>query len=123
MSSITLQPQLMEQLEKIASERDVRPGELVESALRTYLRQLDREKIKAEVAAFQAMHTELAEQYMGEYVAIHDGGVVDHDRDFRALHSRVRQRFGRQAVLLRRVEAGPDREWTFRSPRFERGDP
>jgi len=34
------------------------------------------------------------------------------------LHSRIRQRFGRQPVLLRCVEAGPERVLVFRSPRY-----
>ncbi len=46
MYPITLQPQLMEQLEQVASEQAVRPEELVESAVRAYLRQIEREKIK-----------------------------------------------------------------------------
>ncbi len=123
MSTITLQPQLMEQVEQVASERAVRPGELLETAVRTYLRQLDREKIRAEAEAFRSMHAELAEKYLGQYVAIHNGKVIDHDEDFQSLHSRIRQRFGRQPVLLRRVEAEPERVWLFRSPRFERGQP
>lgn len=69
------------------------------------------------------MHAELAEKYLGQYVAIHNGKVVDHDKDFHSLHSRIRQRFGRQPVLLRRVEAEPERVLAFRSPRLERGQP
>ena len=123
MSTITLQPQLMEQLKQVASERAVRPKELLETAVRTYLRQLEREKIKAEAEAFRAMHAELVEKYLGQYVAIRNGKVVDHDEDFQSLHSRIRQRFGRRPVLLRRVEVEPERVWVFRSPRFERGQP
>ena len=39
-----------------------------------------------------------------------------------ALHRRIRKRFGRTAILLRRVDSEPERVLTFRSPRFERGD-
>lgn len=119
MSLITLQPQLMEQLEQVASEQAVRPEELVESAVRAYLRQIEREKIKAEAAAFRALHAGLTETHLGRYVAIHNGKVVDDDIDFQSLHSRVRRRFGRQPVLLRRVETEPERELVFRSPRLE----
>ena len=119
MSTITLQPRLVEQLEQVAAQRSVEAQELIETAVRTYLRQVEREKIKAEARTFRSMHTELAEKYLGQYVAIHNGKVIDHDEDFQALHSRIRQRFGRQPVLLRRVEAGPERVLTFRSPQFE----
>ena len=53
--------------------------------------------------------------------AIHNGKVVDHDQDFQSLHSRIRQRFGRQPVLLRRVEAEPERVWTFSAGTFSTG--
>ena len=119
MSTITLQPRLVEQLEQVAAQRSVEAQELIETAVRAYLRQVEREKIKAEAEAFRSMHAELAEKYLGQYVAIHNGKVIDHDEDFQALHSRIRQRFGRQPVLLRQVKSEPERVLTFRSPQFE----
>ncbi len=122
-TTITLQPRLVEQLEQVAVQRSVEAKELVEAAVRAYLRQMEREKIKAEAEAFCSMHAELAEKYLGQYVAIHGGKVVDHDEDFQTLHSRIRQLFGRQPVLLRQVEVEPERVLTFHSPRLERGQP
>jgi len=98
----------------------VMPDELLETAVRAYLRQVEREQIETEAAAFRVMHDELRRQFLGQYVAIYRGEVVDHDLDFQLLHSRIRQRYGRQPVLLRRVEIEPERAMTFRSPRFER---
>jgi hypothetical protein len=123
MSTITLQPRLVEQLEQVAAHRSVEAEELIEAAVRAYLRQMERETIKAEAEAFRSMHDKLAEKYLGQYVAIHGGKVVDSDEDFQALHGRIRQRFGRRPVLLRRVEAEQERVLTFRSPRLERGQP
>lgn len=73
-----------------------------------------------EVAAFRAMHTQLREQYEGQYVAIHDGEVVDHDQDRLALYERIEKRYPDQFVLMRPVGPQPDREFHFRSPRLER---
>ena len=123
MSTITLQPLLVEQLEQVAVQRSVEAEELIEAAVRTYLRQVERETIKAEAEAFRSMHAKLAEKYLGQYVAIHGGKVVDSDEDFQVLHGRIRQRFGHQPVLLRQVEIKPERVLTFRSPRLERGQP
>ena len=123
MSTLTLQPELLERLEQAAALRSVIPEALLDAAVRTYLRQIEYERIQTEAQAFSAMHDELAKQFLGQYVAIHQGRVVDHDLDFQALHARVRQRYGRQPVLLRRVEACPERTLTFRSPRFESGRP
>ena len=120
MLTLTLQSELVEQLESVAAERSVMPDELLETAVRAYLRQVEREQIETEAAAFRVMHDELRRQFLGQYVAIYRGEVVDHDLDFQLLHSRIRQRYGRQPVLLRRVEIEPERAMTFRSPRFER---
>jgi hypothetical protein len=123
MATITLQTQLIERLKQVAAEQAMNPEELLETAVRSYLRQIEREKIKAEAEAFRSMHAELTEKYPGQHVAIHAGKVIDHDEDFQALHSRIRQRFGRQPILIRRVEAEPERVLVFRSPRLERSQP
>jgi predicted transcriptional regulator len=120
MSTITLSPQLINELEQVAEEQAVKPEEILENAVRVYLRQLEHKKIKSEAEAFRIMHVELAKQYLGQFVAIHNGQLVDHDEDFQALHSRIRQRFGRQPILLRRVTIEPERVLIMRSPRLER---
>lgn len=117
---LTLQPDLLEQLESAAVERSVIANELLEIAVRAYLRQIEQEQIEAEVTAFRAMHDGLRKQFNGQYVAINHGQVVDYDPDFQTLHSRIRHRYGRRPVLLRRVGEEPERELSFRSPRFER---
>jgi len=122
MSTITLQPNLVEDLERLAAQQHAEPEEVVEIALRRYMRQVQEQKIRKEAEAFHAMHSELVAQYLGQVVAIHEGQVVDHDEDFVALHRRIRERFGRTAVLLRRVGPKPERVLTFRSPHFERGE-
>jgi hypothetical protein len=121
MLAITIQPQLKERLEQLASEQSTRPEKLLERLVRDYLHRAERDSIRAEIQAFHRMHDRLVEKYLEQYVAIYHGDVVDQDHDFQALHSRVRQRFGRQPVLLRRVAPDPQREWVFRSPRVERG--
>jgi metal-responsive CopG/Arc/MetJ family transcriptional regulator len=118
---ISLQADLTEDLEKLAARQRVSPDEIIATALRRYIRQLQEQKIEEEAEAFRAAHAELVTQYQGQVVALHEGQVVDHDEDFVALHRRIRSRFGHTAVLLRRVGPEPERALTFRSPRFERG--
>jgi hypothetical protein len=65
-------------------------------------------------------HSQLLPEFRNEHVAFHQGKLVDHDKDFQALHRRIRQQFGRQPVLLRQVTGEAERTWTFRSPRLER---
>lgn len=119
MSIVTLQSDLAERLEETAAQREIEPNDLLDLAVRSYLRQIDRETIRAEAEAFRTMHSELIAQYLGKYVAIHRREVVDVDGDFQALHTRIRSRFGQLPVLLRQVEQEPERTLVFRSPRFE----
>ena len=120
MNAIQLEHSLMQQVEQVAAEQTATPAQIVETAVRAYLRQLDRARIKTEAEAYHAMHTELVKQYLKQYVAIYNGQLVDQDKDFQQLHTRIRQRFGRQPVLIRRVEAQPEHELLFRSPQLER---
>ena len=119
MSPVNLQPDLIERLEETAAERDIPTDDLLDLAVRSYLRQIDRETIQSEAEAFRSMHIQLLEKFPDQYVAIHRKTVVDADADFQLLHSRIRSRFGQLPVLLRRVEEDSERTLVFRSPRFE----
>jgi hypothetical protein len=121
MSTITLSPQLMDELKQVATEQAVEAEELLEDAVRAYLRQIEREKIKAEAEAFRRMHPLLVKEHLGQYVAVHNGQLIDYDEDFQALHNRIRQQYGRRPVLLRQVTREPVRVLLMRSPRLERG--
>lgn len=123
MTTINLKPDLAEQVEFLASKSQTSAEAFVDKALRTYLVQFRREKIRAETEAFNQQHEELLAKYSGQYVAIHNGLVIDHDQDLRTLHLRVFNRLGHIPVLLKQVTNEPDRELVFRSPRFERGVP
>ncbi|MEZ4656991.1 MAG: hypothetical protein R2911_05415 [Caldilineaceae bacterium] len=87
MATINLQPALMKQLEALAVEHTTTTEEVLESAVRAYLREIDRKQIKTESAAFAAMHEALVKTYLGQHVAMHHGEVVDHDPDFQTLHA------------------------------------
>lgn len=123
MTTVTLQPDLMERVEQIAADQSISSDELLEVAVRAYIRQVERDRIKVEADAFHKMHAMLAEQHLGQYVAIFQGQLVDYDSDFQSLHTRIRQRYAREPVLLRRVETRPERELVFRSPRLEQPAP
>jgi len=92
---------------------------LLDQAVREYLDRLAEQKIIAESKAFRAMHAELLQQYRGEYVAVHDGKVVDHDEDICALNRRIRARYGHRAVLLQQVTERPEIELVIKSPKLE----
>ncbi len=120
METISLKSDLAEQIRFLANRNQTSTEAFVDKALRVYISQFRREKIRAETEAFNQQRKKLLAKYPGEYVAIHNGQVIDNDQDLRTLHLRVFDRLGHTPVLLKQVTNEPDRELVFRSPHFER---
>lgn len=119
MGVIDLSPRLLEQVERLAQWQQVTVEAVTARALSDYLDRLEWEKLEAEMAAFQAQLPALLDTYPDEYVAMHEGRVIDHDVDLRALHSRVYATMGPIPVLLQKVTATPTPDILIRSPRLE----
>ncbi len=77
-----------------------------------------RDRMNREVAAFESMHEALEESYLGQFVAIRQGKVIDADADEQALIVRVRERFPADVILFRKVQETLPPVLVFRSPRF-----
>ncbi len=120
MTTVTLNPELVQQIENWSSQEGGDAQSFVEKAVRTYLGQMRQEKIRTETEAFNEQYDMLKANYAGQYVAVHQGKVIDHDTDIRSLHLRVYEQLGRTPVLLKQVMDEPERELHFRSPRLER---
>ncbi|MCE7989475.1 MAG: hypothetical protein DYG89_50630 [Caldilinea sp. CFX5] len=71
-----------------------------------------------EIAAYHKLHPVLWQKYPKHHVALFHGEVVDHDGDGVALSLRIYQRFPDETVLIRQVEATPEREIRMPSTRF-----
>lgn len=80
----------------------------------------DGEKLTRETAAYEAMHAQLLAQYAGEFVAIFNGQLIDHDTDELALLDRLDAEYPEEVVLMKRVLPSPMQEFFVRSPRLER---
>ncbi len=76
--------------------------------------------MQKEVEAYKALHANLAKSYMGEYVAVYQGQLVDHDSDPVALHERITSKFPNKIVLSRKVQEVAEPILHMRSPRLER---
>ena len=61
----------------------------------------EREAMLREARSFESQREQLAKQYPGEYVALFQGRVVDHDRDRIALLHRVEKSYPDKFVLIR----------------------
>lgn len=119
MLTVTLQSDIATQLSELADQRHESVDELVDHALRNYMAHFLREKIRQETAAFYQQYQTLIKEYPGDFVAIHNQQVIDHDKNLRDLHLRIHNRLGRMPVLLKQVTAETDHELVFRSPKFE----
>ncbi len=75
-------------------------------------------RVEREKAAYLRLYPQLKTQYAGQYVAIYNGQLVDHDVDYGALFERIDDRYPDTFVWLTRVEDEPIGTITFRSPRF-----
>lgn len=78
----------------------------------------NRSTMEQNVEAYKAMHGEFVERYLGQYVAICDGQLIDHDLDPVALLQRMREQYPDQVILRRKVERMPERELRIRHPRI-----
>lgn len=78
----------------------------------------DDAAIEREEAAFQRMHPDLVKTHFGEYVAIRDERLIDHDSDQLALLRRTRAQFPDGFIFVAPVQQSPIEEYVFRSPRF-----
>ena len=121
MPTVAIEPTLYQRVEQAALESQVSTGEMFTQALRRYLWELDRRKITEESKAYRRQHAELKERYLGQYIAMHKGQIVDHDPDFQTLRQRVRQQFGRTAVMITLVEEAAEPELSRRGFRSEAG--
>jgi len=90
---------------------------LAEAALETLWSE-QQQKINQEQQQYEAQHPALLKSYSGEYIAMHQGAVVDHDGDRVVLRRRVRARFGDTPVLITPVLAEMRQIITVRSPRL-----
>ena len=122
--TLEIPAELYERIERLATVREMSVAYLLEDALALVEEQpeidADDAKMDLEEAAYASMHPELFEQYAGQYVAIHDGELVDTDPDEMALYFRIGKRFPDEIVLLKKVGEWPEPDLHIRSPRFLR---
>jgi hypothetical protein len=119
MSTVAVEPGLYKRVEEAAVEHKASVDEILNEAIRRYLWELDRRKISEESEIFHRRHAELKAQYLNQYIAMHNGQVVDHDADFSTLRQRVHQRFGHTPVMITLVEDVIERPLTRHGFRLE----
>ena len=92
---------------------------LADKAIRRYLRQEAEKKIRREEQHFRVQHAQLLDQHADQFIAMHEGQVIDSDANELALYLRIRQKFPMVGVLIRQVTPDIKDTWVVRSPRIE----
>lgn len=118
MSDLILSEPLASEIRHEAEAQGLSVERLIEAALRRYRFEAQRRKINAEAEWWRAVPTEIRQRYIGEFVAVHNRAVVDHDSDEDILRARIRAKYGKVAVLLAPAEGR--RELRFVSTRLAR---
>ena len=113
--SLTTPLNATERLALIQTIADMPPA--VESAVPPPTQR--RSQLAAEQVAWYTRPPGERARYHGKFVAVHDGQVVDHDPDQRALYLRVRARFGHTPVLIVRADWNEPPVYTIHSPRAQ----
>lgn len=79
-----------------------------------------RAKIHTEAKAWRSLPEAERSRYQGQFVAVHEGRVIDHDADRLQLYRRVREQLGDMPVLITPADAPHPREFRLLSPRLDR---
>jgi len=119
MLSITLDDRTTLELENLARVRSADPVTLAQEMIRARLRDEARRAMEQEVETFRSLHADLMASIPGEYAAICQGKLVDHDEDQLALLQRIEERYPGLPVLSRQVRPEVDTVIEIRSPRFD----
>ena len=118
-SVISIPESVMNDLNEMVKLENVPIDQVLNRAVTHYRSELGRRKIDEEIEAYKRKFPRLRAKYLGYYIAMHKGRVVDRDRDLGALNRRIRARFGRTPVLMRLVDQVVEREIVVRNPRME----
>lgn len=112
-------PRLVRELKAQAARRGVTLTALAIAGLSGALGaapQDDLKPLETDMAWYEAHRRRLLRRYAGQYIAILNGKILDHDRDFSALAGRVFAKVGVRPVFIPQV-AVRDQVVHLRSPR------
>ncbi|MCA9965012.1 MAG: hypothetical protein KC423_12235 [Anaerolineales bacterium] len=108
--TITIPQSLYQRVHELANRRNLPVATLLETAVSLAEAQPHDPATTAlaqEEAAYRAQHPTLLANYPGQYVAIHQGQLIDHDPDELTLLHRLDATHPTQVVLMKRVEPLP----------------
>ena len=121
-ATVTIRSDLTETLQERAQQGDRSLDDLVNEAVEQYLQEQQRRKIDREILAYHRLHPDLWRTMANQWLAVHNGEVVDQDSDRQALYRRIRAKYGRTSVLIRQVKWDAEEEFWLKTPSTGRTD-
>lgn len=119
---LTIPHNLLERARRLAQQQKRQVRDVVAEALERGLPLLEAPTIppewERESEAFRRMHATWREVYNGEYVAVYQGQLVDHDPTFEALLERIGKLYPDDFVLVRPIQDEPEIVYDHRSIRW-----
>jgi hypothetical protein len=115
---LQISDKLVGEIQKEAKGRGVSVEDYLQSAIRRERTLAARQKIEQEQEWWLGLPLSKRARYEGEYVAVHNQELVDHNKDKAALYKRIREKYGKTPVLIMPAE-GP-KEIRIYSPRLVR---
>lgn len=121
-TTLTIPSHLYERAQRIAQSQNRNVGDVVREVLEKGLMSLEAPvtdpKRELEKEAFRRLHPDLKRQYPGEFVAIHNENLIDHDTDRAALLKRIEKQYPDEFVLIRPVQQEPEVVYEHRAVRW-----
>jgi len=108
MSVVEVDSGLVDEIRTLGGMENGEVTAVVEDALRLHIFHLRQHKLDQECNFYEENHAQIVDQYLGRYVAIHHGQVIDADDDGSVLSRRVRKKFGRVPIAIIHVQETPD---------------
>lgn len=104
---LVLPPNLVERVRRLAKRQARSPNDVVAEALERGLPLLETPDAPAgwevEAEAFAQMYPTWRADYTGEYVAVYQGRLIDHDAAFGPLLERINLQYPGEFVLIRPI--------------------
>ena len=100
MGKLVVEEPLASQILEEAKNQDITVEEFLETAVYEIKSRARRKKINAETVWWESVNMETRQKYKGEFVAVHNKQVVDHDADEEILRDRTRKKYGKLAVPI-----------------------
>mgnify|MGYP001277097565 CR=1 FL=1 len=119
MSTLTISDTTSRQLAQVATTQAITADILAEKAIRQFLRVESERILEREQESFRAMHSQLLQEFPGDFVAIRQGKLLDHDADQLALYLRIDEQYPDEIILITQVHPEIEETYRIQSPRVK----